>query len=368
MNDSDKSLLLDELISQKENQTCDFKRSEILSDSTKLAKLMTSFANSTGGRILIGVCDDGTLEGMKAKKEHEAHIMNIARDRCDPPLVPAFSFITRTEGDVYIVKILRYRLLPHAVKTGEERAYYIRVGSTVRGATSTELALLFESSKQETIKKPKLELLLVDHTGKAAKEIHAEPTFVKIEEIKVKRHIIPPGIPALGLAMQNLASLSAMSMASSFVEREPAEDLITIGIEVSNTGEAPAHEVRIELQFPENCKLLEKRDAIGGSPILGGNSRGLYVDDEDTSVARGRIIVLGNDLTVREFDEIYVRFPEMEQTYEVYATVKQHNFPPEVFEFSVAVKPLIRREVKHVYEDDYKVQVKHISEDDSKES
>jgi hypothetical protein len=349
MSEFDESLLVDQLIAQKEKQTVEFKKSEILSDQTRLAVLMTAFANSTGGQILIGVCDDGTLEGMKAKKEHEAHVMNIARDRCDPPLIPTFSEVRRTGGDVYVVKVLRYRMFPHAVKTGEQRTYYIRVGSTVRGATPTELALLFESTKQETIKKPKLELFLVDHTGKATKEIHAQPTFVKIETVKKKRATFPPGIPSIGLLAETLASLHY-----PFAEKIPDEDLVPIGIEVSNIGQAPAHEIRISLQFPESCQLVEEHEATGGvrAPYLRRTYGGLYVDDKDRSVAYSWIEVLGNDLTMRQFEKVYVRFPEMEQTHHVNATVTQHNFPPETFEFSVSIQSLTRHEVKHVYEDE----------------
>jgi ATP-dependent DNA helicase RecG len=92
--------LIDELIQSGEGQTIDFKKSEILSNPTKLAKLMVAFANSNGGRILIGICDDGTIEGMKEKKEHERHVMNIGRDKCVPPLVPDFSVINKPEGDI----------------------------------------------------------------------------------------------------------------------------------------------------------------------------------------------------------------------------------------------------------------------------
>jgi predicted HTH transcriptional regulator len=115
---------------------------------------MTAFANSSGGRILIGVCDDGTLEGMTAKKEYEAHIMNIARDRCNSPLVPKFYKVKKPEGDVYVVKFFRYRTFPHAVITRDGQVYFIRVGTTVREATPSELALLFESSRGDILRKP----------------------------------------------------------------------------------------------------------------------------------------------------------------------------------------------------------------------
>ncbi len=107
--------IIDELIAQEEGQTLEFKKLNIINDPIKLAKLIVAFANSNGGRILIGVCDDGSLEGMTAKKEHKRHIMNIARDKCEPPIVPTFSVINKPQGDIYVIKILRFEILPHAV-------------------------------------------------------------------------------------------------------------------------------------------------------------------------------------------------------------------------------------------------------------
>jgi len=340
---------IEELIAGGEGLTVEFKESKILPDTTELARQMTAFANTIGGRILIGVRDDGTLEGMKSNKKNEAHIMNVARDKCDPPLIPEFLLVRKDDGDIYVVKISRFRTFPHAVKTRTGKVYYIRVGSTVREPTASEVALLFESTKQETIKKPKLELFLVDHTGKATKEIYAQPTFVKIRRVKIERGTAPSGIASLNRFAEMVASIR-----NPFTEKEPAEDLVPIGIEVSNIGEAPAHEIRISLQFPESCELVEEHEATG-IPLIGSlrrTSGGLYVDDEDRSVAYSWIEVLGNDLTMRRFDRVYVRFPEIEQTYHVNATVTQHNFPPERFEFSVSVRPSTRHEVKHVYEDE----------------
>ena len=116
MSESDESKLIDELIAQGESQTVDFKKVEILSNPTKIAILMTAFANANGGRILIGVCDDKTMEGMKAKKEHETHIMNIARDLCDPPLIPKFSIIQKLKEIFMLLKFLDIKLFRTLLK------------------------------------------------------------------------------------------------------------------------------------------------------------------------------------------------------------------------------------------------------------
>lgn len=58
---------LKRLISEGENQQLDFKF--CISDSRKIAKTLSAFANSEGGRLLIGVRDNGTIAGIKSDEE-----------------------------------------------------------------------------------------------------------------------------------------------------------------------------------------------------------------------------------------------------------------------------------------------------------
>ena len=52
---------LEELIAQGEHQHQDFKYK--IQDAVKLAKSVSAFANTDGGRLLIGVRDDGHISG-----------------------------------------------------------------------------------------------------------------------------------------------------------------------------------------------------------------------------------------------------------------------------------------------------------------
>lgn len=131
-----------ELLKQDEGPTLDFKDSRILSDSFKLARILTAFANAEGGILLIGIKDDKTIEGMKAKKGHEEHIMNIASDKCDPSLAPKFQKVNMSEkGDVYEIRVLERQGPFHAVKTKDGYKFFIRVGSTIRELPPAELSL-----------------------------------------------------------------------------------------------------------------------------------------------------------------------------------------------------------------------------------
>jgi predicted HTH transcriptional regulator len=59
---------LKQLIAEGENQQLDFKY--CVSDSRKIARTLSAFSNSDGGRILIGVRDNGSIAGIKSDEEY----------------------------------------------------------------------------------------------------------------------------------------------------------------------------------------------------------------------------------------------------------------------------------------------------------
>lgn len=77
---SDRRFLLS-LIAQGEHQQQDFKYR--VADAEKLARSVSAFANTDGGRLLIGVRDDGHLSGVRS--EEEIYMMHQAAYRyCRP--------------------------------------------------------------------------------------------------------------------------------------------------------------------------------------------------------------------------------------------------------------------------------------------
>ena len=56
------------LISQGEHQQQDFKF--CINDSRKIAKSLVAFANTNGGRLLIGVKDNGNVIGIRSEEEY----------------------------------------------------------------------------------------------------------------------------------------------------------------------------------------------------------------------------------------------------------------------------------------------------------
>ena len=69
------------LIQEGEGTTLEFKESL----SSSFTREMVALANTIGGKILLGVRDDGTVIGMHDSNTLRARIQDIARN-CDPAL------------------------------------------------------------------------------------------------------------------------------------------------------------------------------------------------------------------------------------------------------------------------------------------
>jgi len=74
---------LKQLIAQGENQKLDFKFA--VTDARKIARSLAAFANTDGGRLLVGVKDNGKIAGVRS--EEEFYMLEAAANMyCDPPI------------------------------------------------------------------------------------------------------------------------------------------------------------------------------------------------------------------------------------------------------------------------------------------
>jgi len=74
---------IQDLISEGEHQTLDFKFA--ISDSRKIARSLAAFANTDGGRLLVGVKDNGAIAGVRSAEE--IHMIEAASEMyCQPPV------------------------------------------------------------------------------------------------------------------------------------------------------------------------------------------------------------------------------------------------------------------------------------------
>ena len=138
---------LQSLIREGEHQQQDFKYK--VSDAQKLAKSVSAFANTDGGRLLIGVRDDGNMSGVRS--EEEIYMMHLAAYRyCRPEASIKFDTY-HVEGRTIVVATIppsERRPICAVDENGKLRAY-IRIADENIVASPVHLAIWRESQKPE---------------------------------------------------------------------------------------------------------------------------------------------------------------------------------------------------------------------------
>ena len=114
------------LILEGENVSLDFKKT--ISSSEKIAKTLVAFANNRGGRLLIGVADDGSIKGVKSEDEEKYMITKAAHIFCKPALEPKFDEVYIDGKIVLVVDIAKSDHKPHYAMDEHQKWWvYFRV-------------------------------------------------------------------------------------------------------------------------------------------------------------------------------------------------------------------------------------------------
>jgi predicted HTH transcriptional regulator len=113
-------------IFEGEGVTLDFKKT--ITSCEKIARTMVSFANNKGGRLLIGVADDGTIKGVKSEDEERYMITKAAHLYSRPALEPIFEEVYVDDKLVLIVDTPASNLKPHYALAEDGKWWvYVRV-------------------------------------------------------------------------------------------------------------------------------------------------------------------------------------------------------------------------------------------------
>lgn len=124
---------IDQLMAQPEGKTLEFKRD--LSSPKPLLKTLVAFANTAGGRLVVGVDDRGKIIGVAHPLDDEERLCNLIADSIAPRLVPNVEMITVEGKTLLMVEVFVSGSRPHWLKAeGPEHGVYARLGSTNRQA------------------------------------------------------------------------------------------------------------------------------------------------------------------------------------------------------------------------------------------
>ncbi len=133
---------LREQILRWEDPHTDFK--ELVTDNAELAKDLVCFANSDGGRIIVGVAKDRTVVGVADTDRLLLSVDDVAFNRCLPPVTVVPEIVDLDGRDVVVLNVAKGDQRPYATREGR---YYTRSGTRCRTASREELLRLFQATQ-----------------------------------------------------------------------------------------------------------------------------------------------------------------------------------------------------------------------------
>ena len=105
-----------------------------------LAGEIVAFANTEGGRLIVGVSDDGRIVGVADAAQGSMLLAQICRDGVQPPILP---LIEVSDVDGRSVLVLEVRG-PHKQYRTKGGRYYVRAGPMKQDASQGELLRLMQ--------------------------------------------------------------------------------------------------------------------------------------------------------------------------------------------------------------------------------
>lgn len=139
-----------QLILEGEGVQLDFKKT--ITSCEKIAKTLAAFANNKGGRLLVGVADDGSITGVKSEEEEKYMLNKAGSFYCRPAVEPIFEEIYIDDKIVLSAEIKESDTKPHYA-LGENKKWwaYIRVKDKSLLASKIVVDVLRRGSKEEGV-------------------------------------------------------------------------------------------------------------------------------------------------------------------------------------------------------------------------
>jgi predicted HTH transcriptional regulator len=120
---------LEQLVELGEGISLEFKRR--VPQPERIAKEIVALANTNGGRIVLGVSDDGTIEGFEHIAEQQFLLRRATEAHCTPPVeYDTERVVVGDQRDVMVVTIPESRNKPHVLSSetsNGEGPVYVRV-------------------------------------------------------------------------------------------------------------------------------------------------------------------------------------------------------------------------------------------------
>lgn len=173
---------LRELIRQGEGERLEFKKKT--THPTRISRTLVSLANTHGGRVLVGVDDDGRIVGVRDAEEEMYLLRQAAEHYVEPPLTLRIKEIEEDGRVILIVTVPESLHKPHRAQVAEgDWRGYVRVrDESVQTSQLTEKAL----ERHDLLDLPRLEKLPLNKEELAVLDfLHKNPRITLPQYMKL---------------------------------------------------------------------------------------------------------------------------------------------------------------------------------------
>jgi predicted HTH transcriptional regulator len=148
---------LDELIAQGEHTRLEFKRQ--LSASSRIARTLAAFANTSGGILLIGIADDGKIKGVSSEFKEVEKIEDATDRLIQPALAVSYERLSPDGRIVLIVTVQESTEKPHyLIEDSGKRTIYVRAKD--KSIPTNKLIITSDTASRELLKSPMARTLI----------------------------------------------------------------------------------------------------------------------------------------------------------------------------------------------------------------
>lgn len=127
------------ILQEGENYSTEFKEG-----ISKLDKEIVAFANSSGGRVFLGIDDKNNVKGIKITNKLKSDVNDIARN-CDPSISIKLDSVKYNEKEILIVNISEGKDKPYQCRAG----FFTRIGPNAQKLKRDEiLDFIIEANKK----------------------------------------------------------------------------------------------------------------------------------------------------------------------------------------------------------------------------
>ncbi len=193
------------ILEQGEGQLIEFKEKA----DRSLSKEMVAFSNSQGGRIFIGISDDGNVKGINITNKLKSQITDIAKN-CDPPITLNLSSFS---DKVLIVEVPEGENKPYSCSQG----FFVRIGANSQKLSRDEILNFSISEGRKTFDEE------INERFRYPDDFDEEKLREYLKEAGLSPELDVPSILInLGLAVEEKGELKLNNAGVLFFAKEPS--------------------------------------------------------------------------------------------------------------------------------------------------